>query len=355
MAFAADPGAFSTLRRDDVGMAGVGVAPAQVCLQPARQRRVVGVVRHTHREGPQRTELGLDRVRPGRVGRGQAQLDLVPRGPFSDGGSLVRRQVVHDHVDRCAIGSRGADRLDRGQRMIAALAAAVDTPQLVIAQAVAAMEVADAVRAVIRRRQAHRLGLSCPGRAVAGADREWSELVEREAPHRVVAAHVLDPVELGFLVRVGGVLPGPGPLEADLVLAQDLSQPFAPDHYPPLARAVGVAAQMGGEFAHAPVCERDTERAGSGGGRRDDERDVGVTNQAGTASRPLRVQSGQPPLVERMNHVPDGVLIRGDQPGNRRHRCSRRGCHDHGGAADPDRAPAAAAHDLGQPLALVIR
>jgi hypothetical protein len=37
---------------------------------------------------------------------------------------------------------------------------------------------------------------------------------------------VLDPVQLGFLVRVGGFLPGPRALEADVVLAQDLAQPL---------------------------------------------------------------------------------------------------------------------------------
>jgi hypothetical protein len=64
------------------------------------------------------------------------------------------------------------------------------------------VEVADAVRAVIRRRQPGRLGLRGPGRAVAGPDRQWAELVEGEAPVRGPADDLLDPVELSVLVRV---------------------------------------------------------------------------------------------------------------------------------------------------------
>jgi hypothetical protein len=41
-------------------------------------------------------------------------------------------------------------------------------------------------------------------------------------------------------------------------------------------------------------------------------------------SRPLRVQRGQPLGVERVDHVPDRVLIRGDQPRDRRHHGARR-------------------------------
>jgi hypothetical protein len=61
-----------------------------------------------------------------------------------------------------------------------------------------------------------------------------------------------------------------------------------------------------------------------GPGRRDDDLDVLITDQAGTASRPLRVQRGQSFGVERVDHVPDGVLIGGDEPGDRRHQGARR-------------------------------
>ena len=42
LAFAADAGAFPALRGDDVGVAGVGVAPAQVRLRVASQHGAVG-------------------------------------------------------------------------------------------------------------------------------------------------------------------------------------------------------------------------------------------------------------------------------------------------------------------------
>ena len=89
VAFAADAGAFAALGGEDVGVAGVGVAPAQVALQPAGQHQVVGVVRGAEDEGAHRPELGLDGVGPGGVGRGQTQLDLVPCRPCADGGGLV--------------------------------------------------------------------------------------------------------------------------------------------------------------------------------------------------------------------------------------------------------------------------
>jgi hypothetical protein len=134
-------------QREDVGVPRVGVAPAQVVLQPPGQRRMVGVVRGAHDEAAQRPELGLDRVGPGRVGRGQAQFDVVGCGPGADLRGLVGREVVHDHVDGCAVRASRPDRLQRGQRVIAALAAPGHAPELVVAEAVAAVEVPDAVRA----------------------------------------------------------------------------------------------------------------------------------------------------------------------------------------------------------------
>jgi hypothetical protein len=151
---------------------------------------------------------------------------------------------------------------------------------------------------------------------VAGPDRQRAELVEGEAPVREPPDDLLDPVELGVLVRIARLLPGPSALKGDLVGVQDLPQPLAADPDDPLV----VAAQIPGELAHTPVGERASELAGAGLGRRDDEPDIVVTDQAGTTARPPRVQRGQAPLVERVNHVPHGVLIGGHQPGDGRHR-----------------------------------
>ena len=94
------------------------------------------------------------------------------------------------------------------------------------------------------------------GRVVAAATEEGllyrPELVKREAPAREPAGHVLDPVQLGVLVRVGGLLPGPGPLEGDLPGVQDLPQPLPADRY----RPGGVPGQVAGQLAQAPVRER---------------------------------------------------------------------------------------------------
>jgi hypothetical protein len=62
LALAADAGAFAALGGEHVGVAGVGVAPAQVCLEPPGRRGVAFVVGVAHHKGAQRPELGLDRI-----------------------------------------------------------------------------------------------------------------------------------------------------------------------------------------------------------------------------------------------------------------------------------------------------
>lgn len=57
---------------EDIGVAGVGFASAQVGVQGPGLDRAVAVVRDSDGELPQGSEVGLDQVGPGRVGRGQA-------------------------------------------------------------------------------------------------------------------------------------------------------------------------------------------------------------------------------------------------------------------------------------------
>jgi hypothetical protein len=64
LAFAADAGAFAALGGQDVGVAGVGVAPAQVVLHAAGQDGVAGLVRSAQDKGADRPELRLDRGWP---------------------------------------------------------------------------------------------------------------------------------------------------------------------------------------------------------------------------------------------------------------------------------------------------
>jgi hypothetical protein len=59
---AADASPFAALSGQDIGVTGVGVAPAQVLLELAGQHGVVAVIRAAHNEGADRTELRLDRV-----------------------------------------------------------------------------------------------------------------------------------------------------------------------------------------------------------------------------------------------------------------------------------------------------
>jgi len=115
-----------------------------------------------------------------------------------------------------------------------ALVLADDAPQLVIAHGIAAVEVADPVGAVVGGAQPGGPFARRPARAVAGPDGQRPELVEGEASVWIMAGHVLDPVQLGVLVRVGGFLPGPDPLEGDAAGVQDLPQPLPPDPHRPV-------------------------------------------------------------------------------------------------------------------------
>jgi hypothetical protein len=74
-------------------------------------------------------------------------------------GALAAPRLEANVLECVTLVAGGPDRLQRGQGVIAALALADHTPQLVIAHAVAAVEVTDAVRAVIGRAQ--------PGRPLA--------------------------------------------------------------------------------------------------------------------------------------------------------------------------------------------
>lgn len=91
---------------------------------------------------------------------------------------------------------------------------------MVVAEGVAAVEVADAAGAVAGGRQPVRLLLPGPGGAVTGADRQRAELVEGETAIQEIPGHVLNAVDLGVLVGIFGLLPGARALEGDPVFAQ---------------------------------------------------------------------------------------------------------------------------------------
>jgi hypothetical protein len=78
----------------------------------------------------------------------------------------------------------GPDRPQRGQGVIAALVPADDTPQLVITYAVTAVEVADAVHAMIGRAQPGGAFARRPAHALAWPDGQRPELVEHVCDYR---------------------------------------------------------------------------------------------------------------------------------------------------------------------------
>ncbi|MBG6091872.1 hypothetical protein IW256_005985 [Actinomadura viridis] len=106
------------------------------------------------------------------------------------------------------------------------------------------------------------------------------------------------------------------------------------------------AAQGGGEFADRPAGEGLADFGGAGGGRLDDEVFVSRGEQAGTVSRPLRVQAGQADLVEPVDHITHGVLVGLDRLGDHRGPVPAGGRQQHHRPAIAHRAGTAAAHDL---------
>lgn len=85
--------------------------------------------------------------------------------------------------------------------------------------------------AVIGRRQPIRLASLGPARPGGRTDPERPELVEGEGPLGPLGQRVLDPVQLGVEVRVGGLLPRLGPLESDPATGQQGAQRLAADPY----------------------------------------------------------------------------------------------------------------------------
>lgn len=114
VSLAADACTLASLGGEDVWVADVLATPAQVGGQGAKLDGVVGIVRVGKGELPQGPEgcpeVGPDRIGPGRIGRSEAEFDLVPGGPATDPPVQMRRQVVEGHVYWRAVQAGCTDR-----------------------------------------------------------------------------------------------------------------------------------------------------------------------------------------------------------------------------------------------------
>lgn len=99
--------------------------------------------------------------------------------------------------------------------------------------------------AVVGRRDPVGAALLGPGCSPGGTDAQRAELVKSEYAVGEVLQEVLDPVEPGVALGIGGLLPGLGPLEGHAAAGEQAPQGLAadPDH-----PAVDFA-QVGDEFA----------------------------------------------------------------------------------------------------------
>lgn len=204
--------------------------------------------------------------------------------------------------------------------------------------------------AVVVGRQLIGASGSDPRVSGSGPNAQWPELVKGVGAVGMVFEHVIDHFQLRLVVGVVGVLPGAGALEGDRVPVQQAAQGFAARH----GTEDSMLAQVGVEFAYRPMREWLARFLGAGQGRLEDEVFIVNGEQAGTASRPVWVHAVQPDLVESVDHLPNGVFVRGDEAGD-----DRDGVAAGGGQQDRGPPPAdhvasalrfAAAHDPLQPL-----
>ena len=128
----------------------------------------------------------------------------------------------------------------------------------------------------------------------------------------MVLQDLLDPRQLLLFQRVRRFLPRLGALERNTLFRKNLTQPLPPD----LELAVLLGRQILLEFADAPTGERLTQRTRAFLGHLDDEGAVVVTDPAGPATRPPRVQRGHSHLVEPVNHLTNTIRGRLHQIGD---------------------------------------
>src|SRR2546422_2283966 len=153
-------------------------------------------------------------------------------------------------------------------RVFLALFWCCTTPQMgVLRVGLAGMELPHAAGLVIVGPEALRMLAGSPATATDGMHGERTELIEGEAAVGEGGGHLLDAVQLGVAEWVVGLLPRLGPLEGDLVLLEDLSDPLPADHH----SADGVVGQVAAELADTPVGEGHAKALGAGLGRLDDE------------------------------------------------------------------------------------
>ncbi len=190
--------------------------------------------------------MRLDRVRPRAVGRREAQLDLVRRRPLADLACPCGGQVVEDHVDPVAVVASGPDRLQRLQALAAGLAVRRHPTGR-------------------RRRSSSSRGTAGPRGACGSSPADVAARSSAPTPTRrpggwptartrrtrtsgpgVVLEHLLDAVELGVPIGVVGLLPRLGPLERDVVVGQDLTEPFPTDLHHPVVVVAEVARRACG-------------------------------------------------------------------------------------------------------------
>jgi hypothetical protein len=214
------------------------------------------------------------------------------------------------------LGVAATDLSHEGEVVAAASPWAQPDPEAVGVDVVGAEDVAGAVAAVKRR--ALTLGSLAfgPSAACVRAQADRPHLIE--ADHDRFLRGVLVERDhaggFGLVVGIGAGLPGAGALKGQARLRQDPAQVRGGDLDDRLL------TQVPGQPLERPARGRHPERVGTGTGHRDDPSALLVGDPAGSPAPLLRVQRGEPPLVERVDDLADVRLVGPDQRRDLRHR-----------------------------------
>lgn len=204
---------------------GVLVTPADVGADRVVLLAVAAVVGAAECEVPQRGELALDAVQPGRVGRQEHQFHVVADAPFPHLAAFVDRIVVCDRIQPLTW-PPSAQGLEEGQELCPAFAVADAVVKLPGTKIQRTEHVPHALDAVVGRTQPFRCSPTKPAAPGAGLQVQRPELVH--ADHAPVGRRIVVQVEhpLQLLAELGFVagFPGLGGLPRHPHGAQDLPQ-----------------------------------------------------------------------------------------------------------------------------------
>ena len=156
------------------------VTVAQVSVHSAPPRHVIRVIRIREREAFEHTELGLDEIEPGGLGRRADGVDAEAPEQRQEAGMVVNvMEIVHDH-EQSPAGIAGTQPAKGVAHVGDSLAAPKDPTEAVGMDIIEAQELLRAVLAMIGRAHAVGPAPAGPRPPAHRADFQWPPFVETD-------------------------------------------------------------------------------------------------------------------------------------------------------------------------------